>query len=93
MNKFTLMMIGVAPLCCSDLCAYSYNMLAANVPVKAVRSLTGQAGKATKASTGSSGCSCSGGRAASSFNRSFDRDEDDKQNLPPAYPQYQYSPY
>lgn len=75
MNKFTIMMLGVAPLCCSDLCAYAYDQCVATVPVKAVKSITKVGSKSASYSHSSgSGCNCRGaGRAY----REYDREDDD----------------
>lgn len=75
MNKFAIMMMGVAPLCCSDLCAYSYNAVVANVPVKAAKTLK----SSSKVSRGASGCGCHSSERTpgSSIYRQMNRDDNE----------------
>lgn len=66
-------MLGVIPLCCSDLCAYAYDQCVAAIPVKAVKSVT-KVGNKSASHSHSSGCSCGGaGRAY----RAYDREDDE----------------
>lgn len=76
--KFALVMLAVAPLCCSDICAVVYNSCVAQAGLfKAGGKLVTRSGKsASRTRSAASGCSClsSGGRAVRRFRND---DEDD----------------
>lgn len=59
--KFGLLILAVAPLCCSDLCAVVYNSCMAHAGVvKAVKGLSGIGRTTTRSSYATSGCCCTG---------------------------------
>ena len=76
--KFALVMLAVAPLCCSDICAVVYNSCVAQAGlIKAGGKLvTGSGKSASRVRSSASGCSClsAGSRAARSYRND---DEDD----------------
>lgn len=81
MRKFALMMLGVTPLFCSDLCAYAYDRCVTAIGFRSVRFTTKTGIKSASHSHASgshssgSGCSCGGvGRGYSEC------DEDDDGN-------------
>lgn len=57
--KFTILMIALAPLCCSDICAYMYESVMRNLtPTVAQTGVVARGVKSLPRFKSRSGCSC-----------------------------------